>query len=43
LSRIPEPAHQNKMLLKAAGIELPACLRHNNVVVRTYTHSKKTS
>jgi hypothetical protein len=42
LSRIPGPTSQNAMLLKAAGIELPACLTHNNVVVRTYTHRKKT-
>lgn len=43
LSRIPEPTSQNEVLLRAAGIELPACLTHNNVVVRTYSHKKKIS
>jgi hypothetical protein len=43
LSRIPEPTSQNGVLLKAAGIHLPACLTHNNVVVRTYSHRKKSS
>jgi transposase len=43
LSRIPEPTSQNEVLLKAAGINLPACLTHDNVVVRTYNHRKKSS
>ena len=43
LSRIPEPTEQNKALLKAAGIKLPSCLKHNDTVVRTYSHKKKTA
>jgi transposase len=43
LSRIPEPTEQNKALLKAAGIKLPTCLKHNDTVVRTYSHKKKTA
>jgi transposase len=43
LNRIPEPSSQNKALLKAAGIDLPTCLTHNSVVVRTYSHKKKAS
>jgi transposase len=43
LSRIPEPTEQNKALLKAAGINLPTCMKSNDIVVRMYCHKKKTS
>ena len=43
LSRIPEPTEQNKELLKAAGVKLPSCLKHNETVIRTYSHKKKAS
>jgi transposase len=41
LNRIPEPTNQNAVLLKAARIQLPACLQHNDAVVCTHSHLKK--
>jgi transposase len=43
LSRIPEPSTQNKALLDAAGIKLPASLKNSKAVVSTYKHNKKCS
>jgi hypothetical protein len=43
LSRIPEPGSQNKTLLEAAGIKLPASLKNGKAIVSTYSHKKKTS
>jgi transposase len=43
LNRIPEPSAQNKALLEAAGIKLPASLKGSNAIVGTYSHKKKSS
>jgi transposase len=40
LSRIPEPSTQNKALLEAAEIKLPASLKNSKAVVGTYSHKK---
>jgi transposase len=42
LSRIPEPSAQNKALLEAAEIKLPASLKNSKAVVGTYSHKKKS-
>ena len=43
LNRIPEPSAQNKALLEAAEIQLPASLKDSKAIVGTYSHKKKSS
>jgi transposase len=42
LRRIPEPSAQNKALLEAAEIKLPAFLKNSKAIVSTYSHKKKS-